>query len=47
MRANIRAIRGEYGRAAADYERALTLKPRDHEAWFSLGRTLEPTRPLR
>jgi tetratricopeptide (TPR) repeat protein len=41
VRANVRAIRGEYRLAVADYERALTLQPNAHETWFSYGRALE------
>ncbi len=41
VRANIRAIRGEYRLAVADYERALALQPNAHEAWHSLGRALD------
>ena len=41
VRANIRSIRGEFGLAFADYERALTLQPEAHETWHSYGRALE------
>ncbi len=41
VRANIRAIRGEYSAALADYERALALQPDAHETWHSYGYALD------
>lgn len=40
VRANISSIRGEYGPAFADYQRALALQPNAHETWLSYGRAL-------
>jgi tetratricopeptide (TPR) repeat protein len=41
VRANISSIRGEYGPAFADYQRALALQPNAHETWHSYGRALD------
>ncbi len=41
VRANIRAMRGAFADALADFERALALQPNSHEAWRSYASALQ------